>query len=95
MKRVAILAVMMISTGCASNSRVDMLADQVKAQKIQITALQEQQERDYDNQIPLYNRIAGIEGKLENHQLRLNNLSNEVESLMKKFDTKFRHNQMK
>lgn len=95
MKRVAILAVMIMVSGCASNSRVDMLADQVKAQSIQIKALQEQQERDYDNKIPLYNRIAGIEGKLANHQIRLDNLTNTIENLMSKFDAKFRHNQMK
>ena len=96
MKKIIILAIVMSGMiGCASNSRVDALANQLREQQSAIYTLQKAALQEESQRINIYNRIAGNEGTLSNHKLRLDIMNNNIQSLSSKFDAKFKQNALK
>ena len=95
MKKVIGLLIIGIISGCASNSKVDALANQVKAQEYAINELTKADAQEESQKINIYNRIASLEGKSNEQNIRLNVLANDIQSLGSKFDTKFRQNALK
>lgn len=81
--------------GCASSSRVDMIADQVKANQLNIRTMQDMQ-NDYEtNILNIHNRLASNDAKIANLAEEQKNLKVIVNNLNSKFDSKFRQNLMK
>ena len=76
--------------GCASSSRVDMIADQTKANQINIKTLQSNQ-NDYEtNILNIHNRMASQDAKISELQDEQKSLKSSVNNLTSKFDSKFR-----
>lgn len=96
MKKLLLLIFFTISLyGCASSSRVDVLADQIRAQQIKMQTLEDLQAQNESQTVSIYNRMASHEAKIVNLNEQYNSLSETVNNLSSKFDSKFRQNLMK
>lgn len=94
--RISLLLLTFVSMyGCASSSRVDILSDQINAQKIAIRTLEQQHEQDEKHMIEMHNRFANNEHEISQLSLKVDRTDQKVNSLTSKFDAKFQHQILK